>query len=45
MRRFLTGTVALIVALAGTVLLAQRVTNPDDLDKPMKKIRLKAGAI
>lgn len=44
MRRFLTGTVALMVALAGTVLLAQKVTNPDDLDKAMKKIAPAQGA-
>ena len=44
MRRFLTGTIALILALGSTVLLAQKVTTPDDLDKAMKKIAPAQGA-
>lgn len=38
MRRLFTCTVALMLALAGTVLVAQKVSTPDDLDKTMKKI-------
>jgi cytochrome c556 len=44
MRRFLTGTIALILALGSTILLAQKVTTPDDLDKAMKKIAPAQGA-
>jgi cytochrome c556 len=38
MRRLLTCTSALMFALAGTVLVAQKVATPEDLDKTMKKI-------
>lgn len=41
MRRLLTYTTALLVALAGTVALAQKVTSPTELATTMKKI---AGA-
>jgi cytochrome c556 len=44
MRRFLTCCTALIVACAGTIALAQKVTTPDDLDKAMKKIAPAQGA-
>jgi cytochrome c556 len=44
MRRFLTGTIALVLALGSTVLLAQKVTTPEDLDKAMKKIAPAQGA-
>jgi cytochrome c556 len=38
MRRPFTCTTALLLALAGTVLVAQKVATPEDLDKTMKKI-------
>ena len=38
MRRLFICTVALMLALAGTVLVAQKVSTPEDLDKTMKKI-------
>jgi bacterioferritin-associated ferredoxin len=38
MHRLLTCTSALMFALAGTVLVAQKVATPEDLDKTMKKI-------
>lgn len=38
MRCLLTCTAALMLALAGTVLVAQKVSTSDDLDKTMKKI-------
>jgi len=38
MRRLLTCSTALMLALAGTVLVAQKVASPEDLDKTMKKI-------
>ena len=41
MRRLLTYTTALLVALAGTVAMAQKVTSPGELEATMKKI---AGA-
>lgn len=44
MRRLFTSTIALIVALASTAMLAQKVTTPDDLDKAMKKIAPAQGA-
>ena len=40
----LSGTTALIVALAATVTLAQKVTSPEDLDKAMKRIAPAQGA-
>jgi len=44
MRRFLTFTTALLVALAGTVAVAQQVTTPEALDAAMKKIGAAQGA-
>ena len=44
MRRLFISTTALIVALASTAMLAQKVTTPDDLDKAMKKIAPAQGA-
>lgn len=44
MRRFLTCTAALLIALASPVLLAQKVSTPDDLDKAMKRIAPAQGA-
>jgi cytochrome c556 len=38
MRRLLTCTAALMFALAGTALVAQKVATPEDLDRTMKKI-------
>ena len=38
MRRLLTFATALMFALVGTVLVAQKVATPEDLDKTMKKI-------
>ena len=38
MRRFLTYTTAVFVALAGTVALAQKVTTPEQLDATMKRV-------
>jgi hypothetical protein len=38
MRRLLTSIPAVMLALAGTVLVAQKVASPEDLDKTMKKI-------
>jgi hypothetical protein len=40
----LSGTTALIVVLATTVSLAQKVTSPEDLDKAMKRIAPAQGA-
>ena len=44
MRRLLTYTTVLFVALATTVALAQKVTSPDELDKTMKRIAPAQGA-
>jgi hypothetical protein len=44
MRRFLTCCTALIMACAGTIALAQKVTTPDELDKAMKRIAPAQGA-
>jgi cytochrome c556 len=44
MRRFLTCCTALIIACAGTIALAQKVTTPDDLDKAMKRVAPAQGA-
>jgi len=44
MRRLFVCTTALMLALAGTVTLAQKVTTPDDLDKAMKRIAPAQGA-
>ena len=44
MRRMLTVVTATIVALAGTVALAQKVTSPAELDATMKKIAPAQGA-
>jgi hypothetical protein len=44
MHRFLTCCTALIIACAGTIALAQKVTTPDDLDKAMKRIAPAQGA-
>jgi len=38
MHRLFIGIAALICALTGTVLVAQKVATPEDLDKTMKKI-------
>ena len=38
MRRFLTYTTAVFVAMAGTVAVAQKVTTPDQLDATMKRV-------
>jgi len=38
MRRLLTGITAVMLTLTGTVLVAQKVATPEDLDKTMKKI-------
>jgi len=38
MRRLLTCIAAVMLALTGTVLVAQKVGTPEDLDKTMKKI-------
>jgi len=38
MRRLLTCIAAVMLALTGTVLVAQKVATPEDLDKTMKKI-------
>jgi cytochrome c556 len=38
MRRLFSCTTALMLALMGTVLVAQKVAGPEDLDKTMKKI-------
>ena len=38
MRRFLTYTTAVFVALAGTVAVAQKVTTTDQLDATMKRV-------
>lgn len=44
MRRLLTTVTAIIVALAGTVAVAQKVTTPAELDAAMKKIGPAQGA-
>ena len=44
MRRLLTYTTVLFIALAGTLTLAQKVTSPDELDKTMKRIAPAQGA-
>ena len=44
MHRFLSCCTALIIACAGTIALAQKVTTPDDLDKAMKRIAPAQGA-
>ena len=44
MRRLLTTVTAVFVALAGTVAMAQKVTNPTELDAAMKKIAPAMGA-
>jgi len=44
MRRLLTYTTVLLVALAGTVAVAQKVSTPDELDAAMKKIGAAQGA-
>ena len=44
MRRLLTTVTAMIVALAGTVAVAQKVTTPAELDAAMKKIGPAQGA-
>jgi cytochrome c556 len=44
MRRLLTTVTAIIVALAGTVAVAQKVTTPAELDATMKKIGPAQGA-
>ncbi|HEY1303758.1 MAG TPA: cytochrome c [Vicinamibacterales bacterium] len=44
MRRFFVCTSVLMLALTGTVTLAQKVTTPDELDKAMKKIAPAQGA-
>jgi len=45
MRRLLTYTTALLVALAGTVAVAQKVTSPAELDATMKRIGAAQGAV
>jgi cytochrome c556 len=44
MRRMLTTVTAMLVALAGTVAVAQKVTTPAELDAAMKKIAPAQGA-
>jgi cytochrome c556 len=44
MRRLLSYTTVLFVALATTAALAQKVTSPDELDKTMKRIAPAQGA-
>jgi cytochrome c556 len=44
MRRTLITATAVLVALAGTVAMAQKVTNPMELDAAMKKIAPAMGA-
>jgi cytochrome c556 len=44
MRRLLTYTTVLFIALATTAALAQKVTSPDELDKTMKRIAPAQGA-
>jgi hypothetical protein len=44
MRRLLTYTTLVLVALASTVAVAQKVTNPEELDKTMKRIAPAQGA-
>jgi hypothetical protein len=44
MRRLLSYTTVLFIALASTVALAQKVTSPDELDKTMKRIAPAQGA-
>ena len=44
MRRLLTYTTVLFVALATTAALAEKVTSPDELDKTMKRIAPAQGA-
>jgi cytochrome c556 len=45
MRRTLTTVTAMLVALAGTVAVAQKVTTPVELDAAMKKIGPAQGAV
>jgi cytochrome c556 len=44
MRRLLTHATILFVALAGTVAMAQQVTNPEQLDAAMKRVVAANGA-
>ena len=44
MRRLLTYATVLFVAMAGTVTVAQKVMNPDQLDATMKRIAAANGA-
>ncbi len=44
MRRILSYTTVLFIALASTVAMAQKVTSPDELDKTMKRIAPAQGA-
>jgi len=44
MRRILTIATAAMIAVAGSVLVAQKVTNPTELDAAMKKIGAAQGA-
>jgi cytochrome c556 len=44
MRRLLTYTTVVLVALVSTVAVAQKVTNADELDKTMKRIAPAQGA-
>jgi len=44
MRRLLTYATVLFVAMAGTVTVAQKVMNPDQLDATMKRISAANGA-
>jgi cytochrome c556 len=44
MRRILTTATAIMIALAGTVAVAQKVTTPAELDAAMKKIGPAQGA-
>ena len=45
MRRLLMYTTALLVALAGTVAVAQKVTTPAELDATMKRVGAAQGAV
>lgn len=44
MRRFLTYLTLVLVTLISTVAMAEKVTNPEDLDKTMKRIAPAQGA-
>ena len=45
MRRLLTYTTAMLVALAGTVAVAQKATNPGELEAAMKRVSAQTQAL